>query len=75
MTDLENTLAATSEATFEAAIDRAIAEGRQGWLPSSSHDDVRPAGVVRRDYPFSQEIAEVLPWWNWIEEERNRRAK
>ena len=75
MTDLENTLATTSEVTFEAAIDRAVAEGRQGWLLSSSHDNVRPEGVERRDYPFSQDMAEVLPWWSWIEEERDRRAK
>lgn len=71
MTDLENTLATASEATFEAAVGRAVAERRQGWLLSSSHDDVRPEGAVRRQYPFRGEMAEVLPWWDWLEEQRD----
>ena len=73
ITDVENTLATASEATFEAAIDRAVAEGRQGWMLSSSHDDVSAENVVRRGYPFDNEMAEVLPWWDWLEEERDRR--
>lgn len=74
MTDLETTLTTATEATFEAAIKQATAERRQGWLLSSSHDEVRPAGFVHREYPFKHKMAEVLPWWNWIEGERDRRA-
>lgn len=72
ITDLENTLATATEATFEAALQRAVAEKRQGWLLSSSHDDVRPEGVQRRPYPFQAEVGELLPWWAWIEEKRDR---
>lgn len=74
ITDLEYTLATANEATFEAAIERAATENRQGWLLSSSHDDVRPKEIERRPYPFQGEMAFILPWWNWIEEERNARA-
>lgn len=74
-TDLETTLATATEDSFDAAIAHAVRENRQGWLLSSSHDDVRPEGIDRKPFPFRDDMARLLPWWNWVEEERKEQAK
>lgn len=74
MTDLEETLATADAETFEAAIDLAVAEERQGWKLSSSLDEVRPENVASKAFPFKERMGDLLPWRDWIEDERKRRT-
>lgn len=72
--DLEVTLGNASEISFDAALEKAIDEDRAGWMLSSIHDEVVPEGNEQRRYPFEDSMAQVLPWWGWIENERLARA-
>ncbi len=73
-TDLESTLATATEDSFNAAISRAVDGHRQGWLLSNSHQEVRPGNADQKPFPFRDDMARLLPWWNWIEEKRGAPA-
>ncbi len=73
-TDLESILATATEDSFDAAISKAVDENRQGWLLSSSHQEVRPGNPDQKPFPFRKDMARLLPWWNWIDEERGALA-
>ncbi|MET3472234.1 hypothetical protein ABIC78_002769 [Novosphingobium sp. 1529] len=71
-TDLESTLATATEDSFANAISKAVDEHRHGWALSSSHQEVRPGNPDRKPFPFRDDMARLLPWWNWIKERRDR---
>lgn len=73
-TDLESTLATATKDSFNAAISKAVNERRQGWLLSSSHQEVRPKNPAQKPFPFRDDMARLLPWWSWIEEKRGASA-
>jgi len=56
-------------ATFEsflAATTAAANDQNAGWHSAHLHDWHAPEGGDRREYPFADQIASVLPWWNLI---------
>jgi hypothetical protein len=74
MTDLETTLAKATEGSFDRAIAKATEENRVGWMLSSTHDELIAPGIEERPFPFKDDMAEVLPWWKWIADLRDRHA-
>lgn len=73
--DLEATLSTATAQSFEAAIDRAVEQKRDGWYLSSSYDEVRDQSIGVCNYPFRNEMAQVLPWLGWIEKERQAASR
>lgn len=65
MTDLESVLVEASVASFSAAVDIASGEDKIGWMLTNIHDGVKPDNVEIKRYPFREQLAQLLPWWDW----------
>jgi hypothetical protein len=76
VTDLESTLAEADEKTFIEAVRR-LARREGGWMLSSVHAEiaaVRESSRRRKAYPF-KDLAEIIPWWGDLENDRDRRVE
>ena len=67
MPDLEQVLQTATIASFRAAVAIAASEERRGWLLSSIHREVRDLDRPIASYPFSDQLGNLLPWWNELE--------
>ncbi|NOX83156.1 MAG: hypothetical protein GXP06_09270 [Alphaproteobacteria bacterium] len=64
--DLESLICKADKESFVDTISCAASTEKAGWLLTSIHKELRPENTVNRKYPFSENIADVLPWWNKI---------
>lgn len=69
--ELERTLSVSTEATFLQALKLSNTEKYWGWRLDSVHDDlIKGRSHPKRNYPFSDELGQLLPWWDELGEER-----
>lgn len=68
VTDLEPSLARATASSFLSAMAEAAKPEKHGWMFSSIHEDFIEEGVEERLYPFSENLGEVLPWWEMVQQ-------
>ncbi len=68
ITELEQTLSVATDASFFKAIYAATEDRFQGWMLWGVHQEVTSELGIDNDYPFENRIAEVLPWWNLLDD-------
>lgn len=69
--ELERTLSVSTEATFSQALKQSNTERYRGWRLDGVHKDlIEGTPHPKRDYPFSDELGKILPWWDELGEER-----
>lgn len=74
ITNMEQTLAKASEESFLTAVRTLCETKYHGWMLTSVHEQVEEAETQpARAYPFRQEMGRLLPWWEQIELERDKR--
>jgi hypothetical protein len=74
--ELERTLSASTEATFLQALKQSNTEKYWGWRLDSVHNDLfKGTSHPKRKYPFSDELGQLLPWWDELGEERAKRTE
>jgi hypothetical protein len=74
--ELERTLSVSTEATFLQALKQSNTEKYWGWRLDSVHSDLnKGTSHPKRKYPFSDELGQLLPWWDELGEERAKRAE
>ena len=61
--ELELCLLTGTEETFLKSIAIAADGSHEAWLLSAIHNQLVPDDAAVRDYPFSDDIARLLPWW------------
>ncbi|MBI5162343.1 MAG: hypothetical protein HY985_00405 [Magnetospirillum sp.] len=74
ITDLEYTLGTATEISFLEAIAAAAEPRFQGWMLSNVHEQVAPSVKQDNGYPFEDRLAEVWPWWKFMEERKALRT-
>jgi hypothetical protein len=65
VTSMEATLATATPASFLQAIRAAASPQFKGWLLSSVHEQFHES-QLRRPYPFTKELGNLLPWWDTV---------
>lgn len=71
--ELERTLSISTEATFLQALKQCNTEKYWGWRLDSVHSDlINGTSHPKRKYPFSDELGQLLPWWDELGEEREQ---
>lgn len=74
--ELERTLSVSTEATFSQALKQANTEKYWGWRLDGVHNDlIKATSHPKRKYPFSDELGQLLPWWDELGEERAKRTE
>lgn len=64
-TELERALSAATEANFKEALIRANSKEYTGWrLDGILQDLLDDSAPEARGYPFSDDLGELLPWWD-----------
>lgn len=61
--ELERCQLLGSEESFFATIAKASDGDHEAWLFSVIHDEVAPEKDEPNDYPFADDIKNLLPWW------------
>lgn len=73
ITDMEASIIRATESSFGSAIRALATKEHHGWMLVNVHERFIEEGAEPKPFPFHDRLGEVLPWWNIIEDERDRR--
>lgn len=63
--ELERILSVSTEATFLQALKQSNTEKYWGWRLDAVHNDlIKGSSHPKRRYPFSDNLGQLLPWWD-----------